>query len=93
MGTYNLTEEEIADVFEEAELERNIEGDFYEEYFINGAKLYLDNLRRKGAFIFSEEADDKGIMCENCGKAKQNKKADCEICQEIKKEMCEELEK
>jgi hypothetical protein len=90
MGTYVLDEDEVADVFEEVNLESHCEGDFYEEGFIKGAKIYLDRLRVKGAFIFSEKADNKGIMCEGCGKAK--KKGVCDICLEKKKEILEELE-
>jgi hypothetical protein len=85
MGSYNLGEEEIADIFEEVEFENECEGDFYEETFIEGAKIYLDRLRGEGAFIYSEKADNKGIMCKGCGKAKKNGK--CIICKKIKKEV------
>ena len=50
MGTYNLNAEEIADAMEG--VEGKCEGDFYEETFVEGAKIYLQRLRR---------------MCEECG--------------------------
>ena len=65
MGTYNLNAEEIADAMEG--IEDKCEGGFYEETFVEGAKIYLQRLREAGAFIYSEKADDKGRMCEECG--------------------------
>lgn len=55
MGTYGLNAEEIADAMEEAKVENFCEGDFYEEDFIEGAKIYVDRLRKQGAYIFSEK--------------------------------------
>jgi len=89
MGTYNLDEMDIAEIFEKLEFESNCEGDFYEETFIEGAKIYLDRLREEGAFIFSEKADDNGIMCKGCGKAKVKNK--CEICKKKKEEIIDNL--
>lgn len=65
MGTYGLNADEVADAM--TDVEQNCEGDFYEETFIEGAKIYLQRLREEGAFIYSEKADDKGKMCEKCG--------------------------
>jgi hypothetical protein len=55
MGTYQLSSEEIADIFEDLDFESHCEGDFYEEDFILGAMRYLNNLRGKGAYIYSEK--------------------------------------
>lgn len=55
IGTYNLSEEEIADIFEDLEFESHCEGDFSEEIFINGAKEYLKRLRKQGAHIPKNE--------------------------------------
>lgn len=55
MGTYGLDEGEIADVFEELEFESHLEGDFYEETFLLGAKMYIDRLRKQGASIYSDK--------------------------------------
>ena len=51
MGTYNLDKKEIADIFESLEFESHCEGDFTEKQFIEGAKLYIKDLRKQGAFI------------------------------------------
>jgi hypothetical protein len=51
MGTYNLNEEEIADIFENLEFDVHCEGDFTEEVFIKGAKEYMKRLRKQGASI------------------------------------------
>ena len=75
MGTYGLNAEEIADAM--ADVEQNCEGDFYEEDFIKGAKIYLQRLRQAGAFIYSEKADKKGKMCKECG-------ADKDECKKLK---------
>ncbi len=55
MGTYGLNAEEVADAMEKADVESFCEGDFYEETFIEGAKIYIDRLRKKGAFIYSDK--------------------------------------
>jgi predicted cupin superfamily sugar epimerase len=55
MGTYGLNAEEIADAMEKAEVESHCEGDFYEETFIEGAKIYVDRLRERGAYIYTEK--------------------------------------
>jgi len=55
MGTYGLNEEEIADIFEELEVESHCEGDFYMETFILGAIEYLKRLKGKGAYIYSDK--------------------------------------
>ena len=75
MGTYSLNAEEIADAMED--IEQNCEGDFYEETFMEGAKIYLQRLRTEGAFIYSEKADNKGNMCNKCG-------ADKNECKKLK---------
>ena len=54
MGTYQLDAEEVADAIEKAEVESHCEGDFYEETFIEGAKIYIERLRKLGAYIYSE---------------------------------------
>jgi hypothetical protein len=51
MGTYQLDEQEIADVFEDVEFESRCEGDFTEHTFIEGAKEYIRRLRAQGAYI------------------------------------------
>lgn len=51
MGTYNLSKEEIQEVFEKLEFESHCEGDFSEKDFLEGAKLYLKELREEGAYI------------------------------------------
>lgn len=75
MGTYGLNAEEVADAM--ADVEQNCEGDFYEETFLEGAKIYLQRLRREGAFIYSEKADKKRKMCLKCG-------ADRNECRKLK---------
>jgi len=55
MGTYNLDENEIADIFEELEFESHCEGDFYFETFILGAIEYIKRLKKKGMSIYSEK--------------------------------------
>ena len=75
MGTYSLNAEEVADAMEG--VESKCEGDFYEETFMEGAKTYLQRLRKEGAFIYSEKADKKGRMCEECG-------ADKNECKKLK---------
>ena len=55
MGTYNLNESEIADIFEELEFESHCEGDFYEETFILAAIEYIRRLRKQGAYIYSNK--------------------------------------
>ncbi len=55
MGGYGLDENEIADIFEDLEFESHCEGDFYEETFLLGAKIYIDRLRKKGAFIYTDK--------------------------------------
>ncbi len=55
MGTYGLDAEEVADAMEEAKVESFCEGDFYEETFIEGAKIYINKLRKQGAYIYSEK--------------------------------------
>ncbi len=55
MGTYGLNEEEVADAFEEADVEQYCEGDFYAETFILGAIIYLKRLQKHGAFIYSDK--------------------------------------
>lgn len=50
-----LNEEEVADVFEKAEIESHCEGDFYAETFILGAIEYLKRLKKQGASIYSEK--------------------------------------
>lgn len=89
MGSYNLDSEEIADILETSEIEHKFEGDFYEETFIEGCKIYLDRLRENGAFVYSSIADKKKLMCKGCGKAKKNGK--CIICQKKKKEVIDNL--
>ena len=88
-GEICFEEERIADILEEAEVEGKIEGDFYEETFMEGTKIYIDRLRRKGAFIFSEVAYDKGKMCEDCGKEITGK--ECLICREQRENVVEAL--
>lgn len=51
MGVYILNEDEIADILEDLEFESHCEGDFSEQVFLDGAKLYLKRLRKKGAYI------------------------------------------
>lgn len=51
MGTYGLNAEEIADAMEMVEVESRCEGDFTEEVFIQGAKIYVERLRKMGAYI------------------------------------------
>ena len=75
MGTYGLNAEEVADAM--IDVEQKCEGDFYEETFLEGAKIYLQRLRREGAFIYSEKADNKGKMCLKCG-------ADKDECKKVK---------
>ncbi len=48
MGAYNLSGEEIADIFEKLEFESHCEGDFSAETFLEGAKLYLESLKKQG---------------------------------------------
>ncbi|MHA1410553.1 MAG: hypothetical protein ACTSQY_09665 [Candidatus Odinarchaeia archaeon] len=55
MGTYGLNAEEVADAMENAKVEEFCEGDFYEETFIEGAKIYIDRLRKQGVYIFTEK--------------------------------------
>jgi len=55
MGTYGLNADEIADIFEKLEFESYCEGDFYIETFILGAIKYLNRLKKKGAFIYSDK--------------------------------------
>lgn len=80
MGTYTLNAEEVADAMNG--VEGNCEGDFYEEDFVEGAKIYLQRLRAEGAFIYSEKADEKGKMCKECGADK----AECKKLKTHKKE-------
>ena len=42
---------EIADAFEKADVDGNIEGDYTEKTFIAGAKEYIKRLRKEGASI------------------------------------------
>ncbi len=77
MGTYGTSSEEIAEVFETLEFESHLQGDFYEEDFMDAAKLYLNNLRRKGAFIYSSLADGKKQMCKICGRIKPTARSKC----------------
>jgi hypothetical protein len=51
MGTYNLSSDEIEEVFEKLEFESYCEGDFSEKDFLLGAKKYLKELRKQGAHI------------------------------------------
>jgi len=55
MGTYGLNAEEVADAMEEAKVESFCEGDFYEETFLEGAKIYIDRLRKQGAFVYTDK--------------------------------------
>jgi len=48
MGTYGLTAKDIQTIFEQLEFESHCEGDFSEENFIEGARLYLESLREIG---------------------------------------------
>ncbi len=51
MGTYNLSADDIADVFEAVDFVGSCEGDFTEESFLFGAEKYLHTLREEGAEI------------------------------------------
>ncbi len=55
MGTYNNSADEIADAFEEADVDSHIEGDFYFEDFILGAIVYIERLKKKGMSCYSEK--------------------------------------
>ena len=51
MGTYNLSVNELLDVFEKLELESHCEGDFTEKDLITAVRYYCRVLRSRGAFI------------------------------------------
>ena len=51
MGTYGLSKGEIADRLEELEESGKLEGDFTEKVMVDGARLFCDRLRRRGATI------------------------------------------
>lgn len=77
MGTYGLDAEEIANAMENVNLEGNLEGDFDEEEFMEGAKVYLNRLRKYGAFIHSRLAEGKNQMCKECGRIKPTLRHKC----------------
>lgn len=58
MGTFGLSADDIADIFEMLNFESHCEGDFSEKQFIDGARKYLEYLRSIGADIPKGE-DDK----------------------------------
>ena len=71
MGSYNLNAEEVADAMEQGDVEQHCEGDFYEETFIEGAKIYVERLRELGAYIYT----DRKCKCKE-----KTKLTDCEQC-------------
>lgn len=82
MGTYTCNAEEIADAMESSDLQSNIEGDFYEQDFIKGAKIYIERLREEGAYIFE---DGGKYNCTECGRIVK-KDGICSKCKEKKKD-------
>ncbi len=77
MGIYKYDSEEIAEVMDNVNLESDFEGDFDEEDFVQGAKDYLNKLRRDGAYIHSRLASGKKQDCKICGRIKPTSRSKC----------------